>query len=70
MNLYANHFACSKNNDTGDLIIQFLQVSPNLMIGEKGVEVSGVNTEIVSSIILTSDNAKAFSQTLNDVLNH
>ncbi len=68
MNQYVNHFQCSKNNDTGETVIQFLQISPNLVINKDGVSTDGIQAEIVSSIVMSEQNAKEFLNVLSSII--
>lgn len=68
MNLYVNHFQCSRNNETGETVIHFIQVSPNLQIKEDGITQEGIHAEVVSSVVMSEENAKALVSVLNDIL--
>ena len=68
MNLYTNHFNCSKNNDTGETIIQFLQVSPHLVNKDDKYMMDGVDVEIVASVVMTADSAKDLARIIKDTV--
>ncbi len=68
MNQYVNNFQCSKNNETGEVIIRFLQASPNLIVKPDSVSVDGATLELVCSVVMTDQNAKSLIELLSGVL--
>ena len=68
MNAYVNHFSCSKNNDTGETIVQFFQATPHIVTSENGIEAKGVDVEPVASVVMTEQNAREFLKILTGVL--
>lgn len=68
MNLYTNHFNCTRNNDTGETVIQFLQVSPHLVSKSGKYELDGIQTDLVASVVMTSENAKELIKALKEIL--
>ena len=60
MNIYTNAFRCSTKNDGDELVIQFLQTSPDF---DADGNVSNVSTEIVSSLVMGTDMARQLANT-------
>ncbi len=68
MNQYVNHFQCSRNNETGETIINFFQISPKIVVKPEEITTEGVAAEFVSSVVMSEDNARILIKVLSDVL--
>lgn len=64
MNIYTNSFRCSLKDNDAEFIIQFLQESPRY--GEDN-SIVGVDTEVVSSVVMTLDKAIALARTIDEL---
>jgi len=62
---YANSFSCSANQNKSEFILTVRQVSP--IINEAGVN-KGMNSEVVSQLVLTADGAASLCALLDTML--
>lgn len=62
MNVFANAFRCAGEHERGEVLIDFLQETPDY---DDTHQIVGIKTEVVSSVIMSKDSAAALIDSLN-----
>lgn len=66
MHVFTNIFRCALQSERGELLIDFLQESPDY---DEHHQIVRVKTEVVASVIMSKDSATALIEGLSSAIN-